>query len=142
MQEPRAHNHRRAHKARSIPHSFRKPYFRSAAFALLHYLFLIGTISGAVLLFPDFQPDACLALLGLCGLTVFTGIIAHFARRSARCPLCQGSPLLNSGALAHRNSYHLPLLSHGTTATLSLLATRRFQCMYCGARYDLFKPLS
>ena len=64
------------------------------------------------------------------------------SRRSARCPLCKGTPYLNTGALTHRNATRLFPLNHGTSALLSSLITQRFRCMYCGTRFDLLKRRS
>ena len=50
-------------------------------------------------------------------------LIAFFKRRAAYCPLCKGTPLINSGALPHSRARRLFPLNHGVTATLSIIAT-------------------
>jgi len=66
-------------------------------------------------------------------------VLCFLKRRSARCPLCKGTPFLDTGALTHRKASRLFPLNHGTSAVLSTLFTQRFRCMYCGTRYDLLK---
>jgi hypothetical protein len=69
-------------------------------------------------------------------------IIAFFKRRAAHCPLCKGTPLLNSGARPHAKARRFYPFNHGMTATLSIIATQRFCCMYCGSDFDLLKTPS
>jgi len=66
-------------------------------------------------------------------------IISYSRRRAARCPLCIGTPLMNTGALTHKRSTKLAPLNEGYTALLSIAFTQKFRCMYCGTRYDLLK---
>lgn len=75
-------------------------------------------------------------------LSLLTLIISFFKRRAARCPLCRGTPLLNSGALAHKKSFCMPPFNHGYTAVLSIVFTQKMSCMYCGTKYDLLKASS
>ena len=63
-------------------------------------------------------------------------------RRSARCPLCKGSPLYDSGAVKHAKAHRMRPLNHGATAVLSILFLNRFRCMYCGTPYDMLKAPS
>jgi DNA-directed RNA polymerase subunit RPC12/RpoP len=66
-------------------------------------------------------------------------IISFYKRRSARCPLCIGTPLINTGALTHKRSKAIGPFNDGFTAVLSIAFTQKFRCMYCGTRYDLLK---
>lgn len=81
-------------------------------------------------------------LIGALAFTAITWLLAFFKRRSTHCPLCKGTPLIDSGALAHQKAKRLYPLNHGTTATLSIIALQKFNCMYCGNDYDLLKPSS
>lgn len=74
--------------------------------------------------------------------TIVTWLIASFKRRSALCPLCRGTPLINSGALAHSKAVRFPPLNHGVSAIISIIATQRFCCMYCGSSFDMLKTPS
>ena len=75
----------------------------------------------------------------LCAVTWF---VAFLRRRSVRCPLCKGTPLLDSRASRHVKARRLPPFNHGTTAVLGVIFTQRFRCMYCGTPYDMLKPRS
>jgi hypothetical protein len=72
-------------------------------------------------------------------ISLFTFIIGYVKRRAARCPLCKGTPLLNTGAQTHYNSVVFRPLNHGYTAVFSILLTQKVCCMYCGTKYDLLK---
>jgi hypothetical protein len=72
----------------------------------------------------------------------FTWLLAFFKRRSTHCPLCKGTPLINTGALAHQKATKIWPLNHGVSATLSIIATQTFRCMYCGTAFDLMKTPS
>jgi transposase-like protein len=54
------------------------------------------------------------------------------------CPLCKGTPLVETGARLHERANGCPL-THGTSTILSILFLQRFRCMYCGTDYDLLK---
>jgi DNA-directed RNA polymerase subunit RPC12/RpoP len=73
------------------------------------------------------------------GGTILTLIVSHYKRRVVRCPLCIGTPLINTGALTHKRSRKFGPLSEGQCSILSIAMTQKFRCMYCGTRYDLLK---
>lgn len=100
------------------------------------------TVTAFVLFFME--PSQLATQVILCGIafSVVTWIIAFFKRRSAHCPLCKGTPLINSGALAHSKATRIYPLNHGVSATLSIIATQTFRCMYCGSDFDLLKTPS
>ncbi len=79
-------------------------------------------------------------LLGSMAFTALAWFVAFLKRRSVHCPLCKGTPLMNSGARTHARSKRIPPFSHGTTAMLSILTNQTFRCMYCGSDFDLLKP--
>jgi DNA-directed RNA polymerase subunit RPC12/RpoP len=124
-------------RARSVPSA--KP-FRVATFLWgLHCLGLVVTLTAlaAVFLHPNAQVPWIMA-----GGLAFSGLmwlIAFFKRRAATCPLCKGTPLVNSGAMPHLRARRVWPLNHGVCAMLSIMATQRFRCMYCGSHYDLLK---
>jgi len=107
----------------------------------VHYLCLCAWITCMVMfIINPKEPLASYFLIGSMVASVLTWIWAFFKRRAARCPLCKGTPLLNSGALPHGRAVRVPPFNYGVTATLSLLCTQEFRCMYCGSLYDLLKP--
>ncbi|MFD0895973.1 hypothetical protein KBB96_08505 [Luteolibacter ambystomatis] len=105
----------------------------------VYYLCLVAWVTCAVMFVLKRDQLTSKLLIGAMLLSVLSWIWAFFKRRAARCPLCKGTPLLNSGALPHGRAVRLAPLNHGTTACLSLLFTQEFRCMYCGNLYDLMK---
>lgn len=68
-----------------------------------------------------------------------TWTFSFLARRHTQCPLCRGTPLLDSSASKHRKALRIPLFNYGNSAVLHLLLTGRFRCMYCGTPFQLLK---
>lgn len=108
----------------------------------MHYFGWITTVTAFVLFFIEPSQLASKVILGGLGFSGVTWLIAFFKRRSAYCPLCKGTPLIDSGALAHSKATRLYPLNYGTSATLSIIATQTFRCMYCGSDFDLLKTPS
>ncbi len=127
-------------RARSIHH--KRPFTVAVFFALLHYLCLIGTATCVVIVILNPASASVPPLVVAVVASLVTWLISFFRRRSARCPLCKGSPLLDSGAVKHAKAYRLPPLGHATTAVFGILLLSRFRCMYCGTPYDLLKRSS
>jgi hypothetical protein len=127
-------------RARSLP--FSKPFTVAVIFSALHYLALISTLIAWSLFCGQRNEFALKMSLAAIGFSAITWFIAFFKRRAALCPLCRGTPLINSGALAHSRATRLPGLNHGVSATLSIIATQTFRCMYCGSDFDLLKTPS
>lgn len=126
-------------RARSLP--FRSPFIVAAFLSAIHYLSIIAWLTCLTMFaFQRNEAASKMVLYSMC-LVVATWFVAFIKRRSARCPLCKGTPLLNSGALPHGKASRIPPLNHGTTATLSLICTQEYRCMYCGNLYDLLKPI-
>ena len=127
-------------RARSVPYA--SP-FRVATFHWgLHCMGLVVSLTALAAVF--LHPSALAPWIMVAGLA-FSGLmwlIAFFKRRAATCPLCKGTPLLNSGAMPHLRARRIWPLNHGVSAMLSIMATQRFRCMYCGSDYDLLKPRS
>lgn len=125
-------------RARSLPSS--KPFRTAVFFTSIHYLGLVVTITALVCFFLEPSQDATRIFVGGMVFSAITWLIAFFKRRSTFCPLCKGTPLLNTGARTHVRARRLLPLNHGTTATLSIMTMQKFRCMYCGSDYDLLKP--
>jgi hypothetical protein len=127
-------------RARSIHN--KQPFTVAVLFTLLHYLCLIGLVTCAVILILNPKPASVPPLVVALIASLVTWLISYLRRRSARCPLCKGSPLLESGAVKHAKAYRLRPFNHGATAVLGILFLNRFRCMYCGTPYDLLKRSS
>lgn len=125
-------------QARSLPH--RGAFIRAMIVAgWFHYLSLLGALALGAFLLLEHRNELLPWFLGAIGLVVFTGILGYALRRSARCPLCHGTPLLDQRASRHEKALRLPPLNHGQTALLHLSLTRRFRCMFCGTPFHLGK---
>lgn len=137
---PAASRHKRRPPARSLPTAW--PFTRATIFSALHYLGIIGAFTAAMVFL--LRPDrlACEVFLSSLAFCVVTWPVAYLTRRTARCPLCCGTPLASSGARPHSRAVRIFPLNHGVTATLSILATQKFRCMYCGSDFDLMKTPS
>jgi hypothetical protein len=128
----------RAQRDRSLPSS--RPFNIAAFFSALFFLGLISTIPAMVLFLKQPNPLSLKFMFGGLGITMILWMVAFFKRRAALCPLCRGTPLINSGALPHSSAVRRFPLNHGMTATLSIITSQRFCCMYCGSGFDLLKP--
>lgn len=137
-----AHHHSpNISRFRSVPH--RAVFYRAIIWTFLHFFCLLSTAVVAFFFFfhrakVDVAQYKRFFLLGVAG-SVFTLIVSYYQRRSARCPLCIGTPLLNTGARAHKKSQCFGPLNQGHSAVLSIIFTQKFRCMYCGTRYDLLR---
>ncbi|RYD32581.1 MAG: hypothetical protein EOP87_12565 [Verrucomicrobiaceae bacterium] len=127
-------------RARSLPSS--RPFTIAVVFSALHYLGVITLITAFALFFREQSQLAVKVIVGSLIFSVVTWLIAFFKRRSAHCPLCKGTPLINSGALAHSKASRIYPFNHGVSATVSIIATQTFRCMYCGSDFDLMKTPS
>ena len=123
--------------ARSIPH--KRPFMASIFFALLHYLSIIATLTFGYILFRTHKETVAWWLVGSIAAIGVTWLLTYAARRSARCPLCKGTPLLDTPASKHRKAVRLRPMNHGMTAQLQLITSQRFRCMYCGTPFDLHR---
>lgn len=135
---------KRVVRARSLPSS--RPFNVAAFFSSIHYLGIITTLTGFVLVFfygaTGQNGIATKIILGGIGFSAFTWLLAFFKRRAAHCPLCKGTPLCNSGALPHSRASRIYPFNHGVSAIFSIMTTQKFRCMYCGSDFDLLKTPS
>lgn len=129
-----------AERLRSVPD--RQPYIRAMLLCTMHYMGIIATLT-TIAVFAIEPSRLATQLLIIClGFTAVTWLLAFFKRRVTHCPLCKGTPLLNTGALPHKNASRIFPFNHGISATLSIIATQKFRCMYCGTGFDILKPPS
>lgn len=127
----------RVSRARSLPS--RRPYDVAVLCSMIHYLGIIVTITALVYCIRAPSHLASKLFVGALLFSAAAWLVAFFKRRSTHCPLCKGTPLINSGALTHKRASRIYPFNHGVSATLSIIATQRFRCMYCGSDYDLLK---
>jgi hypothetical protein len=128
---------KRVSRARSLRTT--RPFNVAALFCSFHYVALIITL--VTFSFFLVRTDAVAVKWVLCSLflTALTWVIAAFKRREARCPLCKGTPMIESGAIVNLKAQRVFPFNYGTTATLSIIATQGFRCMYCGSTFDMLK---
>lgn len=127
-------------RARSVPHKL--PFVRAVFFSCLHYLGILAAVTTLVVFYLNPTRLATHVLVGCIVFIAITWLMAFFKRRSTHCPLCKGTPLINTGAHAHQKATKIWPLNHGVSATLSIIATQTFRCMYCGTAFDLMKTPS
>jgi hypothetical protein len=109
-------------------------------FASLHFLGLIAAATALVSVLAHPSQLGMRILLASLGFSGVSWLMSYFKRRGVHCPLCKGTPLVNSGALPHVRASRIPPFNHGISAVLTILASQKFRCMYCGSDYDLLKP--
>ncbi len=127
-------------RARSLPS--RRPFDVAVVFSMIHFFGIIATITALVCYAMEPSQLASKFVGGGVAFIVISWFVAFFRRRATFCPLCKGTPLVNSGAHTHTKAFRLFPLNHGVTAIFSIIATQKFRCMYCGSDYDLLKPPS
>jgi hypothetical protein len=125
---------------RSVPN--RQPYIRSVLLSAVHYMCILATVTTLAVFVINPSHLAARMLIFCLGFTAITWLLAYFKRRSTHCPLCKGTPLLNSGALPHKNAIRIFPFNRGVSAILSVIATHKFRCMYCGNGFDILKQSS
>lgn len=125
-------------RMRSVP--FRAPYVWAEIFGLLHYCGTVALLTSLPLFFLYPNQKSVRVVVGCILFFAITAVISFLKRRHVLCPLCRGTPLVNSRALVHSKATRIFPLDYGTSAMLVLLFTQTFRCMYCGVRFDLLKP--
>jgi hypothetical protein len=130
-------------RPRSMTHS--GGYYSAIFWSVLNFLCFASTLIFVALYIYDpavigvDESKPRIVIIAGISISLLTFIIAFIKRRSARCPLCKGTPLLNTGAQTHQNAEMFSPFNHGYTAVLSILLTQKVCCMYCGTKYDLLK---
>ena len=126
-------------RARSVP--YRRTYVISVLLCALFYLSVVGALSTLVVTIRD----RSLPMAGLLAfLVILSGIfwfLSFLKRRTATCPLCKGTPLLDTRALKHEKAVRFFPLNYGTTNVLRIMARLQFRCHFCGTPFDLLKPI-
>jgi len=125
---------------RSVPNT--GLFYSAVVFSALHYLGIVAGITTLIVFYYSPTKLATDVFIACVIYSVITWIVSYYKRKAAYCPLCKGTPLINSGAHAHIKAIRLFPLNHGVTAIFSIIATHRFRCMYCGTGFDMLRPSS
>ena len=124
-------------RARTLPHKYH--YQISLYWAVLFYTLILCIIAAGIGFALDTNQNNAFLLIGL----VFAGIVVwplgYLARRKATCPLCKGTPLLDSQASKHVKAVRILPFNYGTTNILKAIFARRIRCHFCGTPYDMLK---
>lgn len=137
MSEASSSSNQAAGRPRSVP--YRAPFWFAIFLTMLHFVALAAFVAAMAWMLKRPEEKQCALAASCAGAVVITWLMAFFARRNANCPLCRGTPYLNSGAHPHPEAQRWGMLNHGITAVLSTAIRGRFVCMYCGNLYSLLK---
>ncbi|MGJ8723907.1 MAG: hypothetical protein ACSHYB_05065 [Roseibacillus sp.] len=124
-------------RARSLPH---KHFYRvSLCWAVVLYTLVLCIIAAGIgfALVDNVSNGYLLVALVLSALLVW--VFSFFSRKKATCPLCKGTPFLDSRASKHVKAVRILPFNYGTTNILRALVTRRFRCHFCGTPFDMLK---
>lgn len=106
---------------------------------VVFYISLIGLFSTVFVFFTRQDVFTAILMIGFGGFSMVLWLFSFLKRRDARCPLCKGTPLLDSAARCHANAKRIFPLNYGTTAVLSSIVRQKYTCQYCGTPFDLLK---
>ncbi len=118
---------------------YKRPFVSAIVLTVLFYLSLIGLISTVFVFFARQDTTTAFMMIGFGVATVVLWILSFLKRRDARCPLCKGTPLLDSAAHRHIHARRIFPLNYGTTAVLGSIFRQKYTCQYCGTPFDLLK---
>jgi hypothetical protein len=79
-----------------------------------------------------------LVLVGVCGAVVSRLVLA-LQGRGCPCQLCHGPVLVDKNCNKHRDARRLPLLSYRQSLMVDAALRGRFNCMYCGTAYRMWR---
>ena len=105
----------------------------------VHYVAVVAAGTLGFILIRTHDVGVAYWLAYALGAIAITWVIGYIFRRSARCPLCKGTPLLDTKASKHRKAVRIRPFNFGATALLHLTFSYRFRCMYCGTPFDLLR---
>lgn len=124
-------------RPRSVPH--KGPLITAVLFTIAFYLCLVGLFAAIFAFFILRNVPAAGVVIGFIVISSILWLLSYFKRREARCPLCQGTPFLDSRAHYHVNAKRYFPLNYGTSNIINALVVQRYRCHYCGTRFDLLK---
>ena len=124
-------------RARSLPHKYH--YHTSFWWAALFYTNVLCIIAAGIGFFLNDSQNNAFLLIGLVFLAILVWPLGYLSRRKATCPLCKGTPLLDSRASKHEKAVRIFPFNYGTTNILKAIVARRLRCHFCGTPFDLLK---
>lgn len=124
-------------RARAVP--AKRPIILALVLSAIYYLALVGAASALVAMAIRPGKSAAIVLLAFLGLSGVMWLVSFLKRRGCRCPLCQGTPLVDSGAHRHQKAVRFFPLNHGSSNVVRALLRQHFRCQYCGTPFDLLK---
>ena len=126
-----------AKRARSVP--YKTPYVVAIVATACFYLVLIGLAAALFSFFANPDRLAGLLLAIMIVSTVITWLASYLSRRQAFCPLCKGTPFLDSSAHCHEKAFRFFPLNYGSSNSIRSIACQHFRCQFCGTPFDLLK---
>jgi len=124
-------------RARSIP--YKRPFVRAIVISAMYFLALIGAIAALFCFFAQPVAHTGIVMAGFATSSLVLWLLGLAARRHAHCPLCRGTPFLDSAAHAHVKAVRFYPLNHGISNLIRAIASQRFRCQFCGTTFDLLK---
>lgn len=124
-------------RARSLPHKYH--YLISLAWSAFFYLVVIAIATAGIRLAIDNSEFNAYLLIGLVFGAIPVWLLGFISRKKACCPLCKGTPFLDSQASKHVKAVRILPFNYGTTNLLRAFVTRRFRCHFCGTPFDMLK---
>ena len=124
-------------RARSLPH---KHHYRiSLWWAALFYTLVLCIVAAGIGFALEDNQDNAFLLIGLVFAAIIIWPLGYLSRKKATCPLCKGTPLLDSRASKHEKAVRFFPFNYGTTNILKAIIARRLRCHFCGTPFDLLK---
>ena len=124
-------------RARSLPHKYH--YRVSVWWATLFCLLVLSILTAGVGFALNGTQFNAFLLIGLIFAAIPVWALGFLARKKASCPLCKGTPFLDSQASKHVKAVRVFPFNYGTTNLLRAFITRRFRCHFCGTPFDMLK---
>lgn len=124
-------------RARSLPH---KHHFHiSLYWAVALYTIVASTLAAAIGFTRSDNQNNAYLLIGLVFVGILVWALGYLTRKKATCPLCKGTPFLDSQASKHVKAVRILPFNYGTTNMLKAIVARRFRCHFCGTPFDMLK---
>lgn len=127
-------------RARSVP--YKRAYVASVFLCLTYFFFLFAAASSVFILVPRRTTGSAIVFGTLVLLALVFWFLSFIKRRDAKCPLCKGTPLLDSKAHTHQKAIRFFPLNYGMTNVLRVIFRQQFRCHYCGTPFDLLKQIT
>lgn len=127
-------------RARSLP--FQKYFLRSIYWSAAVFILSTSAVTMAYCFFVSPESGGFVPIIAVFLLAIVSWLFGFYSRKRASCPLCKGTPLLDTGASPHQKAVRFFPLNYGTTNLIRSFFTQRFRCQFCGTPFDYLKPFS